>query len=142
MDAPSIDLSPLQKAADALSEALECWQQQPDGSRLKPHLRSGVIQSFEFTYELSVRMLRRVLIEREASAVRVADLSFNDLLRLAADAQLLPDPNAWRRWRDLRNRTSHSYDEQQAQAIAEDAALFLTDAQQLWTALQVSLRHV
>ena len=71
MDMPSIDLSPLQKAADALSDALACWQEQ----------------------------------------------------------------------RDLRNRTSHSYDEQQAQAIAEEAALFLTDAQQLLKALQASLRH-
>lgn len=140
MDAPPIDLSPLHKAANALAEAMECWQQQPDGSRLKPHLRSGVIQSFEFTYELSVRLLRRVLMERAASADLVADLSFNDLLRTAADARLLPDPVAWRRWRDLRNRTSHSYDEQQAQAIAEETMLFLADAQRLLKALQMALR--
>ena len=140
MDALPIDLSPLDKAAAALAEALACWQEQPADSRLKPHLRSGVIQSFEFTYELSVRLLRRVLLERAVSADLVADLSFNDLLRAAADAQLLPDPVAWRRWRDLRNRTSHSYDEQQAQAIAEEAMLFLADAQRLLKALHEALR--
>lgn len=75
-------------------------------------------------------------MERALAAPLVADLSFNDLLRTAADAGLLPDPLAWRRWRDWRNRTSPSYDEAQAQAIAEAAQAFLGDARQLLTRLQ------
>lgn len=133
---PSIDLTPLRKAIEALAGALHYWQAEPDNSGRKPHLRAGVIQSFEFSYELSVRLLRRVLMERALAAPLVADLSFNDLLRTAADAGLLPDPLAWRRWRDWRNRTSHSYDETQAQAIAEAAQAFLGDARQLLTRLQ------
>lgn len=93
MSLPTIDLTPLRKAHALLSEALLFWNAQPEGTPLKPHLRSAVIQSFEFTYELSVRLLRRVLIERAESADRVVDLSFNDLLRVAADAQ------RWREWR-------------------------------------------
>ena len=38
------------------------WHAQPPGSVLKPHLRSAVIQSFEFSYELSLRSLRRVAL--------------------------------------------------------------------------------
>ena len=102
-----------------LTEALAFWAAQPDGAPLKPHLRSAVIQSFEFTYELSVRLLRRVLIERSESADRVADLSFNDLLRAAADAGLLADAPRWREWREMRNATSHAYDEARAQAVAQ-----------------------
>ena len=79
-----------------LQEALDFWHAQPEGTALKPHLRSAVIQSFEFSYELSVRLLRRVLIERSAAADRVTDLSFNDLLRAGADAGLVPDPLRWR----------------------------------------------
>jgi hypothetical protein len=45
----------------------------------------AVIQSFEYSYEPSVRSLRRVLVERAESAQRVADLSFNDLLRTGAE---------------------------------------------------------
>ena len=85
MSSPNIDLSPLRKALAMLNEALAFWTVQPEGTPLKPHLRSAVIQSFEFTYELAVRLLRRVLIERAESADRVADISFNDLLR--ADAR-------------------------------------------------------
>jgi nucleotidyltransferase substrate binding protein (TIGR01987 family) len=139
MNPPSIDLSPLRKALALLNEAVLFWHAQAAGTPLKPHLRSAVIQSFEFTYELSVRLLRRVLIERSESADRVSDLSFNDLLRAAADAGLLPDVTRWREWREMRNATSHAYDELKAQALAERAEAFAADAKALLAALEASL---
>lgn len=141
MSQPTIDLSPLRKALALLTEALAFWALQPNGTPLKPHLRSAVIQSFEFSYELSVRLLRRVLMERAESADRVADLSFNDLLRAAADAGLMPDVARWREWREMRNATNHAYDEARAQAVAERAAAFAVDAAALLSALEASLAH-
>ncbi len=122
-----------------LREALTFWNAQPDDAPLKPHLRSAVIQSFEFTYELSVRLMRRVLIERVESADLVASLSFNDLLRRAADAGLVPDAARWREWREMRNATSHAYDELTAQAVAARASAFADDASNLLDALGASL---
>ena len=139
MDKPVIDLAPLRRALGWLTEALALWHAQPVGTVLKPHLRSAVIQSFEFTYELSLRSLRRVLVERAGSADRITDLSFNDLLRNAADAGLLPDPAAWRVWRELRNATSHAYDEARAEQVASGAEQFCADAQALLDALEHSL---
>ena len=139
MDEPAIDLVPLRRALGWLTEALVLWQTQPLGSVLKPHLRSAVIQSFEFTYELSLRSLRRVLIERAGSADRITDLSFNELLRLGADAGLLPDPAAWRVWRELRNATRHAYDEARAEQVARDALQFSLEAAALLTALEAAL---
>ena len=139
MSSATIDLSPLRKALALLTEALAFWAAQPDGTALKPHLRSAVIQSFEFSYELSVRLLRRVLVERSESADRVVDLSFNDLLRAAADAGLLADAPRWREWREMRNATSHAYDEARAQAVAQRAAAFAEDAVTLLGALEASL---
>ena len=139
MDQPAIDLAPLRRALGWLTEALALWHAQPVGAVLKPHLRSAVIQSFEFTYELSLRSLRRVLIERSGSADRITDLSFNDLLRHGADAGLLTDPAAWRVWRELRNATSHAYDEAKAEQVAHDAERFCADAQALFKALEDSL---
>lgn len=141
MDTPAIDLSPLRKAHALLVEALSFWNAQPERAPLKPHLRSSVIQSFEFTYELSVRLLRRVLIERAEFADRVADLSFNDLLRAAADAGLMPDAARWREWREMRNATSHAYDEAKAQAVAQRAADFAVDAAALLDALEASVAN-
>lgn len=138
MNPPPIDLGPLRKAQGWLTEALALWHEQPVGSRLKPHLRSAVIQSFEFSYELSLRGLRRVLIERAGSQDLVTELSFIDLLRQAADAGLLSDIDRWRGWRELRNATSHAYDEAKAQQVAEGAERFLVDARQLLAALEAA----
>lgn len=139
MGTPAIDFTALRRALAMLQEALALWQAQPEGTVLKPHLRSAVIQSFEFSYELSVRLLRRVLIERAAAAQRVADLSFNDLLRAGADAGLLADPLRWRAWRELRNATSHAYDEAKAQAVAMGAVTFVDDAASLLSAMEADL---
>lgn len=139
MHPPTIDLSPLRKALAFLNEALEFWNAQPDGSKLKPHLRSAVIHSFEFSYELSIRMARRLLVERAESADRVIDLSFNDLLRAAADAGLMTDAARWREWREMRNATSHAYDEVKAQAVAARASAFAADASALLAALGARL---
>lgn len=134
-----IDLTPLRRALALLNEAVVFWHAQPDGSALKPHLRSALIQSFEFSYELSVRLLRRVLIERAASADTVADLSFNDLLRGGADHGLLGDPLRWRQWRELRNATAHAYNEAKAQAVAAAVEVFATDAMALLASMEAEL---
>ena len=82
--------------------------------------------------------MRRVLVERALAADAVVDLSFNDLLRAGADAGLLANSQAWRVWRELRNATSHAHDEAKAQAVATDAAGFVTDAARLLAALEAS----
>lgn len=139
MSSPSIDLSSLRRALATLVEASQFWVAQPATSPLKPHLRSAVVQSFEFTYELSMRMLRRVLIERAVAADLVADMSFNDLLRAAADAGLLADVAAWRAWREMRNTTSHAYDAVKALAVATAAGRFAADAAALLAALEANI---
>lgn len=138
MTAPQLDLTPLRKALALLNEAIAFWHAQAGGPALRPHLRSAVIQSFEFTYELSVRLLRRHLMERAESAQSVVDLSFNDLLRRAADAGLAPDPSVWRQWREMRNMTSHAYDEDVAERVAASALAFAADAQHLLTRLDLA----
>jgi nucleotidyltransferase substrate binding protein (TIGR01987 family) len=136
MSSSPIDLTSLRKALAQLSEALAFWQGCAAGDALKPHLRSAVIQSFEFTYELAVRSTRRVLIERAESADLVSDLSFSDLLRRALDAGLPMPLDTWRHWRDMRNATSHAYDEDRANEVALAAADFAADVGLLLKALE------
>ena len=55
-----LDLTPLEDAVAQLEEALDIYHSDLalDHPRLKRHLRAAVIQAFEFTYELSFRMLK------------------------------------------------------------------------------------
>ncbi|MGB4114999.1 MAG: HI0074 family nucleotidyltransferase substrate-binding subunit [Polaromonas sp.] len=131
MTTSPIDLTALRKALAQLREAVSFWQERAPADPLKPHLRSAVIQSFEFTYELAVRSTRRVLIERAESADLIRDLSFNDLLRRAMDAGLPMQLDTWRRWRDMRNGTAHAYDEERALEVALAASAFVTDVDAL-----------
>ncbi len=132
----ALDLSPLRSALAQLREALVFWTARDAGDPLKPHLRSAVIQSFEFSYELSVRLARRVLMQRAVAADLVADLGFNDLVRKASDAGLPMPLDTWRGWRDMRNGTSHAYSEQRAQAVADEMGAFLADAECLLAAME------
>jgi hypothetical protein len=86
-----------------------------------------------------VRSLRRVLVERAQSAERVTDLGFNDLLRAGADAGFPVDPLRWRQWREMRNATSHAYDEKTAQSVASEAAAFAREARMLLDGLEASV---
>jgi hypothetical protein len=52
-----IDISPLVNAVERLREGLDRHRREPAADQL----RDGLIQRFEFTYELSHRMLRRYL---------------------------------------------------------------------------------
>ncbi len=67
-------------------------------------MRAGVIQNFEFCYEISWRMLRRQL-QQDESAEEVDVLSRKDLYRLAAQKGLVGDPKAWFIFHEARNET-------------------------------------
>ena len=88
---------------------------------------------------IDLHPLRRTWVERATAAANVIDLSFNDLLRLGADHGLLNDAVEWRQWRELRNATSHAYNEAKAQAVASRVEAFAVDAAALLTAMEAQL---
>ena len=94
--------------------------------------RMAAIQAFEFTYEISVKMLKRVLESTAASPSELDALSFKDLLRLAAEKQLLDSPAVWVKYRELRNLTAHTYDKKVAQEVYQQLTEFLVGAKQLF----------
>ena len=78
-----LDLSPLEAAVAQLEEALEIHDSELALSdpRLKRHLRAAVIQAFEFTYELSFRMLKRYLELASPNPAEIDSLVFNEIIR-------------------------------------------------------------
>lgn len=139
MTAVSTDLSSLVKALAQLHEAVHLWHEEPPGSVLKLHLCSAIIHSSEVTYALSVRLLRSALIARSESADLVIDLSFNDLLRRAADEGLVSAPDMWRQWNELRDFISHTHDESTATLVAAGVERFAGAAVELLAVLEKNL---
>ena len=72
-------------------------------------------------------MLRRRLKEI-LSAAEVDRLSYRELMRIGAEKGFIDDPVPWFRFRDMRNITSHTYDEAKAEQIASVLPGFLDKA--------------
>src|SRR4030042_2168060 len=93
-----LDLSSLRKAVESLEKALRVADDGIFMSRLndeqKQTIRAGVIQNFEFTYELCWKFMRRWL-EADLGSVYVAGISRRQLVRVGAGHRLLRDGARW-----------------------------------------------
>lgn len=122
---PRLDISPLANAVERLREGLERHRREPGDEQL----RDGLIQRFEYTYELSHRMLRRYLRQVSASPDTFDQMPFQDLIRSGNEHGLLRDDwPAWRIYRDMRARTSHTYSASVAAQVVNCIPDFLTEA--------------
>ena len=127
-----LDLSALQRALASLEDGLEVvsdsdWfnQQSP---KVQNTLVAGVIQNFEFVYEVGVKMLKRQIEQESASPDEVDHASFRDVLRLAAEKGLIDNVEAWFGYRQMRNITAHTYDHDKAQQVYQGALLARLEA--------------
>jgi nucleotidyltransferase substrate binding protein (TIGR01987 family) len=94
-------------------------------------LLAGVIQTFEFVYEISVKMVKR-RVELDALVPGEIDgLGFRDLLRVAAESGLVGDASAWFQYRQMRDITAHTYDHEKAEQVRQGLSGFLIDADAL-----------
>ena len=127
----ALDLSSLQKAIAQLDEAIALSRSDLAAAnpRLALHLRAAAIQAFEFTYELSIKTLKRFLEATEANPSAVEEMSFNEMIRRGYELALLQaEIAAWRAFRRDRGTTSHAYDEAKALIVFEAIPAFATEA--------------
>lgn len=132
-------LDPLNKAIAQLESSLNYYHSeivQSDPGLVK-QLRAAAIQAFEFTYELSWKMLKRYLKMVESDPQAVESLSFQDLIRKGLDkGLLLSEVKEWNQYRQERGTTSHTYDELKAQEVFDSIPKFLSEAKYLLAQLQ------
>jgi nucleotidyltransferase substrate binding protein (TIGR01987 family) len=128
-----LDLSSIQKAVASLDEAVTEYQKNKNNK----FVRDATIQRFEYTYELSHKMLKRYLELTEPSAEEIDQMSFPNLIRTGSERGLIL--TGWDRWkifRDARNLTSHTYNEKKASEVCDIIPHFLQDAQYLLSQLK------
>ena len=128
----ALDLSSLNKAINSMERAMNRSQRTPDDEEL----RDAVIQRFEYTYELCWKMLKRQLEEESPHPSAVDALSFRDLLREGAEKGMIRCVEDWFIYREQRNITAHTYDENKAISVYNTALNFLPDARDLLNKLE------
>jgi nucleotidyltransferase substrate binding protein (TIGR01987 family) len=120
-----LDTTSLGNAVRRLREGLGRFEREPADEQV----RDGLIHCFAFTYELSHKMLKRYLKETAASPDDIDRMPFADLVRSGNVQGLLrSDWPAWRRFREMRARTSHTYDAEVASQVASAIPGFLEEA--------------
>lgn len=134
----SLDYSPLGNAIGQLEKSL--GYAHSDAAKadagLREQLRNSVIQCFEFTYELSHKMLKRYLETTAASPDEIDLSTFQNLIRLGNEKGVLrSDWSKWRVYRQARTDSSHTYDEKKAEAVFAIAGDFLDEARHLYRQL-------
>ena len=135
-----LDLTALKNSVASLEAALEVvgdkdwFYEQSD--KVQNTLISGVIQNFEFVYEISIKMIRRRLELDSDTSGETDEMNFRDVLRTAGEKGLISVVERWFEYRDMRNITSHTYDHEKAQQVYEDTKLFIKDAVSLLKTLE------
>ena len=94
---------------------------------LREQFRAATIKAFECSYELAIKMIQRQLAQIVANPDELYKISFADLMRKATDAGIIRDAPQYMRYRELRNKTVHTYDADQAETTVASMNDFLHD---------------
>ena len=121
----TLDFTALENSVYRLKEVVEKYKENEKDSIV----RDSLIQRFEFTYSISLKLLRRYFMERAFFVDDINSLSFNDMVRTATRLGLLKsDLEMWTKYREMRHLTSHTYDEEVALKVAKIVPCFYEEA--------------
>jgi nucleotidyltransferase substrate binding protein (TIGR01987 family) len=91
-----LNLAPLENAVSRLTEGLARYEKDITDTQI----RDGLIQRFEFSYEISHKMLKRHLEAVSPTPEQFDAMAFADLIRSANEqGLLLGDWSAWKIYR-------------------------------------------
>ena len=134
-----LELFPLEKALRSLEESLSIYASGivPMGSSAEKLFRDGIIQRFEYTFELSWKMIKRFF---DMYGIEKVDAFTNkQFFRLAFEHGLIKDANTWMDYLQRRNLTSHVYDEEVARKVYSTVNEFYIDAKTLLMNLEIQI---
>ena len=133
-----LDISSLQKALQKLKDGYQRFLLDESDEQI----RDGLIQRFEFTYELSHKTLKRYLEMSAASPEEFDEASFQYIIRSANEkGLLLGDWPKWSEYRKMRGTTSHTYDEKKALQVVAIIPDFIEEADHLTAQLAERLQR-
>ena len=118
------EIAPFERAIQRLEEGLARYRADTSDTQI----RDGLIQRFEFTYELGHKVLKRYLEYASANPEQFDKMTFQNLIRTGNEqGLLLGDWPNWRVFRDMRTKTSHTYNENVALEVVSGIPRFLEE---------------
>ena len=133
MNTKTLDLSVLKNALNRLVEGNDRYLKDINDTQI----RDGLIQRYEFTYEITHKILIRHLELKSPNPEVFDAMAFSDLIRTGNEQSLLK--NDWTKWkifREMRSKSSHTYDEQIAKEVVSIIPDFIDEAKFLLTQVE------
>ena len=138
MKSQQLNLTYFNKCIDTLELAFVKYNN-PGNSELEKQLyRSACVKEFEIILELSAILLKKTLKDYFADISAVNRLSFKNVFRQWVQFSIIKpnDVEEWISFRDVRNQTSHEYDENHANELLKHISKFIELAKRLSKALE------
>jgi len=136
----ALDLTDYANAVASLEKSITAYLAEKDGE-YKEVLRDSSIQRFEYVFEFSHKILRRYLSWHvPMPQMKVSEISFAELVRIANEHKLFTEPyETWNKYRNMRNITSHTYNEGAAEQVLEIIPAFLEEVKKFLAKMQENL---
>jgi nucleotidyltransferase substrate binding protein (TIGR01987 family) len=131
MTGGKLDYSSLEKAIATLEISIVSYESVGESmeSQQRDIMRDGVIQRFEYTFELAWKTIKRYL--EMYGLEKVDKLNNRDLFRAGFENGLIDDVSSWFDYLTDRNQTAQVYDQKVASEVFCSAKAFLKDAKYL-----------
>ena len=126
----TVELSKLEDLKNALQTVKEALDEYDKTKSLT--IRDGAIQRFEYTCELVWKTLK----EHIESLGQNARNNPKDTFRVAADQELIADPQVWVDFLINRNLASHLYDNKAIDKVFSDLPKFITETEKVISAIE------
>lgn len=99
----------------AVTRVLEVTKSERTPDQLSDLEKEGLVQRFEYTFELAWKVLQDLFVERGYTIIPGP----NPTLKKAFEDGIIVDHDGWRKMMKARNTTSHTYNEGDALTIVE-----------------------
>ncbi len=132
----TIDLTSFENAIKSLEDVINVYNS--DSSNL--YMRDSMIQRFEYTYSLSIKMIKKYFARSAFEKENLDGMTFYEMIRTANRMEILKSNlETWDNYRQKRNMTSHTYNEDAAKDVVAVIPAFKDEAEFLLNRLKERL---
>ena len=130
------DILPFERAIQRLEDGLARYRSDTTDTLI----RDGLIRRFKLTYELGHNTLKRYLKYLSANPEQLDQMTFQDLIRTANEQNLLLSKWIdWRDFREMRAKTSYSFNEDVSLEVIAAIPRFIEETAYLRDKLEIAL---
>ncbi len=133
-----LDLTNIKNAISTLEEAINYYNTDVEPP-IKNMYADSCIQRFEYTYELSWKIMKKYL--KLFFNKTEQELTIKNIFRYMQGYGLIKDWTKWVEYNDARNNTSHEYNFNKAQFVLTVLKTFLDDVKNFIMCLEKSINE-